>query len=262
MSIIFRFKPVIARYTRSSAINVYKVRYSSTESNQSQGENEQYESDIKYKILSESLKFVPEKGWSKEAISAGAEVVGYPGITHGLFPRAGADLVNFFQTESNKKLVEQMKVYQKESELVPVPPVEFVEKAIQQKLLMIVPYKRRWPQAIAIMSLPPNVPTALASLLTLVDDICYYAGDRAVDFNWYARRIGIAGVYKASELYLIQDSSPGQLKTFEFLHRRLLEAVQIHDLICKKDSSSPGTKDSIVSAFVTARNILGLNWNR
>lgn len=46
---------------------------------------------------------------------------------------------------------------------------------------MIVPYKPKWPQAIAIMSLPPNVPTTLANLLTLVDDICYYAGDRSVD---------------------------------------------------------------------------------
>lgn len=46
---------------------------------------------------------------------------------------------------------------------------------------MIIPYLSKWPQAIAIMSLPPNVPQALATLLTFVDDICYYAGDRSVD---------------------------------------------------------------------------------
>jgi ubiquinone biosynthesis protein COQ9 len=46
---------------------------------------------------------------------------------------------------------------------------------------MIVPYLSRWPQAIAIMSLPPNVPNALATILAAVDDICHYAGDRSVD---------------------------------------------------------------------------------
>lgn len=48
---------------------------------------------------------------------------------------------------------------------------------------MTVPYLSKWPQALAIMSLPPNVPTSLASLLTMVDDICYYAGDRSVDVS-------------------------------------------------------------------------------
>lgn len=218
--------------------------------------------DVRFKILEESLKYVPQYGWSKEAISAGANEIGYPGVIHGLFPRAGADLVHHFQTSSNSKLLTILKQYQKESELQPIPPVEFVEKAIQQKLLMIAPYRKKWPQAIAIMSLPPNVPNALAALLTLVDDICYYAGDRSVDFNWYARRIGIAGIYKTSELFLIQDSSPDHIETFKFLNRRLQEAAQIHDFICRSEQGRPLASDAITSAFTTARNILGLNWNR
>jgi rpsU-divergently transcribed protein len=49
---------------------------------------------------------------------------------------------------------------------------------------MIIPYISKWPQALAIMTLPANVPPALANLLTLVDDICYYAGDRSVDVSY------------------------------------------------------------------------------
>lgn len=56
--------------------------------------------------------------------------------------------------------------------------------AVETRLRMIVPYLSRWPQAIAIMSLPPNAPHTLASVLTLVDDICYYAGDRSVDVRF------------------------------------------------------------------------------
>ncbi|XP_044746495.1 ubiquinone biosynthesis protein COQ9, mitochondrial [Coccinella septempunctata] len=264
MSCVIRFRPLIAaRFAIGQKNYCNTIRHFSKRDGEDNFINsEDYESDIKSKILREALKFVPEKGWTKDAVTAGAHVAGYPGVVHGLFPGAGADLVNFFLSDSNKQLVEILKNYQKEPELQSITPVQFVEKAIQQKLLMLVPYKSKWPQAIAIMSLPPNVPTALASLLTLVDDICYYAGDRSVDFNWYARRIGVAGIYKTTELYLIQDNSPDHIKTFEFLNKRLSEAVVIHDLICKNDTANPGTKDSIVSAFVTARNILGLNWNR
>lgn len=60
-------------------------------------------------------------------------------------------------------------------------PEQQVRDAVETRLRMVIPYKKTWPQAIAIMTLPPHVPTALANLLTLVDDICYYAGDRSVD---------------------------------------------------------------------------------
>lgn len=49
------------------------------------------------------------------------------------------------------------------------------------RLQMLIPYINKWPQAIAIMSSPPNVPVALANLLALSDDICYYAGDQSTD---------------------------------------------------------------------------------
>ncbi|XP_968270.1 ubiquinone biosynthesis protein COQ9, mitochondrial [Tribolium castaneum] len=221
-----------------------------------------YEDDIKEKILAASLPFVVELGWSRSALGAGAQAVGYPGVTHGLFPRGGADLVLYFQRTSNLKLVEILKEMETKQRESPMPPAVFVEKALQSRLQMIIPYLSRWPQAIAIMSLPPNVPNALATILTAVDDICYYAGDRSVDFNWYARRLGVAGVYKATELYLIQDTSPEYEATWKFLNRRLAEAVQIHETLCKMDLGSAGPKDAVTSAFVTARNILGLNWSR
>ncbi|CAH2005709.1 unnamed protein product [Acanthoscelides obtectus] len=221
-----------------------------------------YEEDIRNKILSASLPYVPQLGWSKDAITKGAEDVGYPGVVHGMFSRGGGDLVHYFQTSSNSQLVEILKELQNKHKDNPLPPGDFAEKAIQARLKMMIPYIGKWPQAIAIMSLPPNVPNALATLLTMVDDICYYAGDRSVDFNWYLRRIGIAGVYKASELYMIQDKSNEFKDTRNFLNRRLVEAVQLHDIISKSEGTSQAAKDTIQSVFITARNIVGLNWNR
>lgn len=38
--------------------------------------DEEYDKNIKTKILDTSLKFVPEMGWSKQAISAGISIYG------------------------------------------------------------------------------------------------------------------------------------------------------------------------------------------
>lgn len=87
----------------------FACRFCSKENTTEQQKEERYEDDIKSKILEASLPFVPEMGWSKEAISKGAQQIGYPGITHGLFPKGGADLVHHFQTSSNVKFIDILK---------------------------------------------------------------------------------------------------------------------------------------------------------
>lgn len=72
-----------------------------------------------------------------------------------------------------------------------------------------------------------------------------------LQITWYARRIALCGVYKATELYLIQDSSPDNEKTWTFLNRRLTEMVQLHDVLCSSEIASKGAKDAILATFIT-----------
>ena len=43
------------------------------------------------------------------AMVTGAEIEGFPGVAHGLFPRGGIELVNHFYVSSNQSLVEGLK---------------------------------------------------------------------------------------------------------------------------------------------------------
>lgn len=119
--------------------------------------------------------------------AVGAESIGYPGVIHGLFPNGGAALVQYFYSSCNRKLNEILRkeelAIQDDPSRPRRTPEQQVRDAVETRLRMLTPYAKTWPQAIAIMTLPPNVPTALANLLTLVDDICYYAGDRSVDVS-------------------------------------------------------------------------------
>ncbi|XP_015589043.1 ubiquinone biosynthesis protein COQ9, mitochondrial isoform X4 [Cephus cinctus] len=243
-----------------------------TESSASDAE-EEYDNNIKFKILNAALPFVNDLGWSQQAISAGAETIGYPGIVHGLFPNGGAELVQHFYSSCNQNL---NKILESEARAIEddpskpkKTPVFYVRDAVETRLRMLIPYKKTWPQAMGLMSLPPNVPMALANLLTLVDDICYYAGDRSVDFNWYTRRVVLAGIYKSTELYMLQDNSEDHRQTWKFLERRIEDAAQLNrllsatpDLIPPPDQAISRATEAASAAFITARNILGLNWNR
>lgn len=145
--------------------------------------------EVKNKILDAALDFVSTAGWTRNAISKGAEKVEYPGTIHGMFPRGGIELINYFYLKCNKQLIEIMREKVNGAEKVE-DPKQFVTWAIKERLIMMRPFISTWPQALAIMTLPPNVPTSLANMLTLVDDICYYSGDRSVDvshnFDFYA----------------------------------------------------------------------------
>lgn len=70
-------------------------------------------------------------------------------------------------------------------------------------------------------------------------------------FTWYARRIALGSVYKATELYLLQDNSEDHKQTWEFLARRLEELFQIHSLLHQSENIGNVAGDTITSAFTT-----------
>lgn len=133
--------------------------------------------EIRKKILSAALEFVPTHGWTRVSIGKGAESVNYPGVIHGMFSNGGVELVHYFYTNCNEKLAEILQTKEAKD------PSKFAQEAIQIRLKMLEPLIKTWPQAIGLMSLPQFAPKSLAIVLTLIDDICYYSGDRSVDVS-------------------------------------------------------------------------------
>lgn len=215
---------------------------------------------VKERILEASLSFVSSHGWSRQSLAKGAESVNYPTVTSGLFPRGGIEIVQYFHKQCNEQLVDYMK--QEVGATAPADPAAFAQQAIEVRLRMLVPYMKQWPQAMALMTLPQNVTIALSNVLTISDNICYYAGDKSVDFNWYTRRIGLAGIYKMTELYMLQDTSPDHAKTWAFLEHRIKEGSKMDSLLLKSEDATAQLQSAVSSVFSTARNILGMGFER
>lgn len=67
--------------------------------------------------------------------------------------------------------------------------------------------------------------------------------------GWYTRRVGIASIYKMTELYLLQDKSPEHKSTWEFLSRRMEDGVHVQDFLSASDPKNVGR--ALGSAFET-----------
>jgi len=70
-------------------------------------------------------------------------------------------------------------------------------------------------------------------------------------FSWYSRRVALAGIYKVTELYMIQDKSANFEETWRFLGRRIEDVSQLHSYLHQSGEVSQVAKDGVTAAFIT-----------
>ncbi|KAE8609286.1 hypothetical protein XENTR_v10011765 [Xenopus tropicalis] len=193
-------------------------------------ESEGYESEeqLQQRILSAALQFVPDFGWSADAIAEGAKSLDMSAAAAGMFEDGGSELVLHFVTQCNSQLTELLEEEQKLVQLgtsEKKPTTQFLRDAVEARLRMHIPYIEQWPQALGMLLLPRNIPSSLKLLTAMVDDIWHYAGDQSTDVSWYTRRAVLTGIYNTTELVMLQDSSPDFEDTWKFLENRISEAM-------------------------------------
>nr|XP_033490688.1 ubiquinone biosynthesis protein COQ9, mitochondrial [Epinephelus lanceolatus] len=229
------------------------------------GEEYETEEQLQARILTAALEFVPQHGWSMEAIAAAAETLGLSSASSGMFYKGAGDLVLHFIAQCNSQLTEILAEQHNQVQLGQAEPKEtadFLRDAVETRLRMYIPYIETWPQAMSILLLPHNIPDSLKHLSTLVDDIWYYAGDRSTDMNWYTKRAALTGIYNTTELVMLQDSSPDFQDTWSFLDNRIQDVVNMARTAKQVQSTGETVVQGLMGAAVTLKNLTGLNQRR
>lgn len=98
-------------------------------------------------------------------------------------------------------------------------------------------------RALSWLAIPTNAPRALRITAATVDAIWHAAGDKAADFSWYTKRGILAGVYSATLLYWLRDSSEDDEATLAFLDRRLENVAAIGGLRKKFETRVNGLRN-------------------
>ncbi|XP_022539568.1 ubiquinone biosynthesis protein COQ9, mitochondrial isoform X1 [Astyanax mexicanus] len=230
-----------------------------------QSEDYETEEQLQARILTAALEFVPQHGWTVDAIAAGAETLGLSAASAGMFDNGAGDLVLHFVGQCNAELADILAEQHNEVQLGQAEKkktAEFLKDAVETRLRMLIPYIDTWPQAMSILLLPHNIPESLKHLSTLVDDIWYYAGDRSTDLNWYTRRATLTGIYNTTELVMVQDSSPDFEDTWTFLDNRIKDVVNMANAAKQLKSTGEAVAQGLLGAAVTLKNITGMNQRR
>lgn len=176
------------------------------------------------RVLSAALLHVSRLGWTEAAMMAGARDAGISPSIVGAFPRKEAALVEFFMDDCLQRLID---IIDSDESLRSLTLSQRVGKLVRIRLEMQAPYISKWAQVLSIQAHPLNVPTSFKQRALLIDEMWHAVEDDGTDVDWYAKRTILGGVYSATELYMLTDTSSGFHDTWVFLEGRIRDAFNL-----------------------------------
>ncbi|KAJ8905880.1 hypothetical protein NDN08_002383 [Rhodosorus marinus] len=209
---------------------------------------------IEDEFLTAALKRVPELGWTQACLVQAAKDLNLSPAAHGLFPGGEVELVHRFVKRSHQETASTLrKSTKKKDKEEGLRTEDVLAEGLKARLKILLPYRDRWHEAVALQAFPQNAKESLQHDLSFVDEIWNTAGDDSVDEAWYAKRVALLTAMKSSELTWIRDDTEEQIATNEFIERTIKSLVfgwkQIHDHL-------ESTKAMLLTIRSTASSLL------
>ncbi|MCP4327723.1 MAG: COQ9 family protein [Alphaproteobacteria bacterium] len=175
-------------------------------------------------LLEATLAHVPFDGWTAAALKHGARTLGLSRADVLIaFPGGAIDALEAFLRRADIHMLETMS----DHDLDAMRVHERVTLAVRLRLEANAPYREAIRRGLSVLALPQNIGLAARSLYRTVDAIWYAAGDRATDYNYYTKRMLLAGVYSSTLIYWLDDSSDDFADSWAFLDRRIKDVGQV-----------------------------------
>ncbi|MBY0407427.1 MAG: COQ9 family protein [Rickettsiales bacterium] len=181
-------------------------------------------------IIHAALPLVPFEGWNQQSLGKAAQNAGYRKTDAiRVFPGGAIEAVDFYMQMTDAAMVESLAGYHLDTMKIR----ERITLAVQLKMEAMEPHREAVRKALALQAMPFYCTHAIKSLYATVDAMWYAIGDTSTDFNFYTKRLTLAGVFSATLLFWLDDQSPGHVLTQEFLARRIEGVMQFEKLKAK-----------------------------
>ena len=199
----------------------------------------------KEQLLEAALMHVPFDGWSQATFDAATLDSGIERtVAQSVCPRGAVDLAIAYHQQGDTEMVARMGAADlgamKYSERV-AAAVRFRLEAVEDKEVV-----RR---GTTLFALPMYVGDGAKAIWGTADAIWNTLGDTSEDVNWYTKRATLSGVYSATILFWLGDTSEGHADTWAFLDRRIENVMQIEKL-----------KAQVNDSPVLSKLMAGPNW--
>ena len=175
------------------------------------------------RILKAALGHAAFDGWAV-ALTRAVSDCGYDrSMAARAFPGGTAELIEFYMAESDREMLAALA----ELDLDELRIRERIARAVRTRLEAVAGQREAIRRALAFQMLPGQNARALRGLYRTVDAIWRACGDTATDFNFYTKRMLLAGVQTSTLLYWLGDRSEGHADTWSFLDRRIGDVMRI-----------------------------------
>jgi len=179
---------------------------------------------LREKLIDAAIAHVPFDGWGDKALAAAARDQGIdPALVHNAFPGGGIEMIEFHSRLADRRMVADFE----QADTTGLKLREKVALAVRLRLSANTAHREAIRRALTILALPLHAALAARLLYRTVDAIWYGLGDKSTDYNFYTKRVLLAGVYSATLLYWINDKSAESAETWAFLDRRIAEVMLI-----------------------------------
>jgi ubiquinone biosynthesis protein COQ9 len=179
---------------------------------------------IRAQILSAMLPDIAFDGFTDEGVRRTAAELGLSeDDSIAAFPHGAESLVEAFSAWADERM--QEKLQEKLSDAPHMKIRARITDAVWARLEALGEHREASRRAAAFLALPHHAALASKLLYRTVDAIWRAAGDQSVDFNFYTKRAILTGVYGATFLYWLTDSSEDYADTQIFLDKRIKDVM-------------------------------------
>ena len=199
-------------------------------------------------VLESALPNVKIYGWTETVFNQAVKSadLGKPLVSR-IFPNGLSDLVMEFYN----RIDDEMLILFNSSTVDTLKYSERISLAIKLRFKAMEPYREVTKQAIAYHAIPSHNIDGMKSLANTSNLIWEYLEDTSTDFNYYTKRITLAGVIASTTLVWVNDIDNTEWPNF--LNRRLKNVSAIKDIRHEankiKESVTQKTKSKIGSVF-------------
>jgi ubiquinone biosynthesis protein COQ9 len=192
------------------------------------------DADRRPEILAAVLAHVPFDGWSQAALARAADDLSLDkGLVRLVFPGGPLEVIDYFSASADADMILALK----QARMGEFKVRERIMLAVRCRIEAVAPHTQAVRRAVNFLALPTHAPDGLAMLYRTVDNMWRAVGDDSTDFNFYTKRLTLAGVFSSTLLYWLGDESPDYGATWAFLDRRIAEVMQIEK--CKAELKKP-----------------------
>lgn len=173
-------------------------------------------------LLNAMLPHVIFEGWSEAALTEAGQDLGLtPARVAALAPRGAVGMAALSHRLGDQRMVKASA----EMDFSGVPFRARVAKAV--RLRLEGEDREIIRRGTTLFTMPHHAAEGTKLLWGTADAIWTALGDGSDDVNWYTKRMTLAGVYSATVLYWLGDSSEDAAETWAFLDRRIEDVMRI-----------------------------------